>query len=129
MLALADRNGLVEASVPGLGNVAKVSLEKTEEALRVLEAPDKWSRSQEHEGRRVAKVDGGWMILNHGKYREKLSEGDRREYQRVKQAEYRSRRKSRRERAADNKARERRFVGAEASGDLAAADDIAAEGL
>lgn len=89
MLALADREGVVEASVPGLANVAKVSLEKTQEALKVLKGPDKWSRSQEHEGRRVEEVDGGWRILNHGKYREKLSSDDRREYQRVKQAEYR----------------------------------------
>ncbi len=129
MLALADQNGFVEASVPGLANVAKVSLEKTTEALVVLESPDKWSRSQEHEGRRIKAIEGGWVVLNHGKYRGKLSQSDRREYQRVKQAEYRKKRKSKEQRREENRSRERRYVEADSRGDRQEADRIAAEGL
>jgi len=79
MLALSDRDGIVDASVPGLAKQAGVTLEQTEQALSVLESPDPYSRTKDHEGRRVEPVDGGWRLLNHSKYREKLSREDRRE--------------------------------------------------
>jgi hypothetical protein len=90
MLALADRGGLVEAALPGLANAARVSLEDCEGAVNKFLAPDKYSRTEEWEGRRIEKVDGGWRLLNHASYRRKLSADDRLDYQRVKQAEYRS---------------------------------------
>jgi hypothetical protein len=93
MLALSDKNGIVPASVPGLANLARTSVEKCEEALAVLSSPDKYSRTVEFEGRRIEKVDGGWRLLNHGKYRRMLSEQERREYLATKQREYRSRSK------------------------------------
>jgi hypothetical protein len=91
MLALADKDGIVPASVPGLANLSRISIEKCEEALGVLAAPDKYSRTVEFEGRRIEKVDGGWRLLNHGKYRRMLSAEERREYLATKQREYRSR--------------------------------------
>jgi hypothetical protein len=72
MLAMKDANGKVSASVPGLAHVARVSIEDTRKALKTLESPDPESRTKEHEGRRIEKVDGGWIILNHFKHREKL---------------------------------------------------------
>ena len=90
MLAMRNRQHVVEASLPGLAHRARVKLEDTEKAVRKFLAPDKFSRSCEHDGRRIEKVDGGWRILNGDKYRRKLSEDDRREYQRIKQAEYRA---------------------------------------
>lgn len=89
---MADRHGVAEGSVPGLADFARVSLEDCERALAVLQAPDRYSRSEDHEGRRILKVDGGWLVLNHAKYRAKASEDDRREYLRKKQAESRARR-------------------------------------
>jgi hypothetical protein len=53
MLALANKHGVVEASVPGLADASRVSLEQCEEALKKLESPDQYSRSQDFEGRRV----------------------------------------------------------------------------
>lgn len=94
LLAMADKNGVAEGSVPGLADLARVSIEDTERALNALSSPDRYSRSQEHEGRRIAAVDGGWQLLNHGKYRAKMSADERREYNRVKQAEWRSRQKA-----------------------------------
>ena len=91
MLALVDRTGVVNASVPGLAHRAGVSLKEVEEALEKFMEPDPYSRSSENEGRRIERVDGGWLILNYAKYRAKYSEEDRREYKRVKQAEYRAR--------------------------------------
>lgn len=106
LLALSDSQGKVEAAIPGLANVANVSLESTIKALKRLQAPDPYSRSKHHEGRRIQQCEGGWIILNHATYRNKLSEPDRREYQRVKQAEYRKRRKSMLKQAACDGARD-----------------------
>jgi hypothetical protein len=106
ILALTDRDGKVDASIPGLANVAKVSLEKTVEAINKLEGPDPYSRSPEYNGRRIEKCDGGWVVLNHSKYRDRMTERDRREYQRVKQAEYRKRRKELNQQAGCDGARQ-----------------------
>lgn len=94
MLAMCGREGIVEASIPGLAERSRLTLEETEEALKRLESPDKYSRTKEHEGRRIKTVDGGWLILNHAKYRLKLSEDERRAYKAAKQKEYRQRDKA-----------------------------------
>jgi hypothetical protein len=91
LLALADRSGMVEAAIPGLANAARISVKDCEDALRKFESPDPYSRSTEHEGRRLKKVNGGWILLNHALYRHKMSADDRAEYQRIKQAVYRAR--------------------------------------
>lgn len=93
MLALADRDGVVEASVPGLADLAKVSIAECEAALGVLLNPDPYSRTKDNDGRRIEAIDGGWRLLNHAKYREKLSLEERRAYFAKKQAEYRKRKR------------------------------------
>lgn len=85
MLAMADRHGVVEASVPGLADMSRVSVEQCRAALVELQEPDADSRSTEAEGRRIESVDGGWRLVNHGKYRDKMSADDRREYNRLYQ--------------------------------------------
>jgi hypothetical protein len=82
MLALKDKDGFVAAAIPGLANAARVTVEECEKAITKLESPDKYSRSVDNEGRRVKRVDGGWMVLNHLKYRDKRNDEERREYQR-----------------------------------------------
>lgn len=89
MLAMANEFGVVEASVIGLAHQAHVAKEDCQKALEKLLAPDSDSRSKEFEGRRIEQVDGGWKILNHGKYRHKMSLDERREYYRLKKREYR----------------------------------------
>lgn len=93
MLAMKDERHMVEASVPGLADMARVTLKECEMALAKLEGPDKYSRSQEHQGRRILKVDGGWKILNGEYYRQKMSLDQKREYQKLYHREYRKRRK------------------------------------
>lgn len=93
MLAKCDQFGIVEASLPGLADCAKVSIPECEEALRVLSSPDAYSRTKDNEGRRIESIDDGWRILNHAKYREKMSKQDRLEYQAKWQKEYRKRSK------------------------------------
>lgn len=82
MLAMADASGNVWGSVPGLARIANITLEQCEEALQCFLSPDSYSRTQDHEGRRVEQVDGGWLLLNHGKYRAVRSAEERREYMR-----------------------------------------------
>lgn len=98
MLAMANKHGDVEASVPGLADLARVSIEDVETALKTLQMPDKHSRTKDFEGRRIAPIDGGWHILNHSKYREKMSKDERRNYLARKQAERRARLKAEAER-------------------------------
>lgn len=70
MLAMADAGGFVEAAVPGLARRANVPLDACEKALERLAAPDTYSKSPAHEGRRIEKADRGWRILNYATYRE-----------------------------------------------------------
>ncbi len=90
MLAMATKQGIVEASLPGLADFARVNLEDCEKSLARLSAPDAYSRSKISDGRRITEIEGGWLLLNHKKYRDTLTSDERREYNRVKQAEYRA---------------------------------------
>ena len=69
MLAMANPHGVVEASIPGLANIANVEVEECVRAIRKLLEPDVYSRTAEHEGRRIVAIEGGWRILNYEKYR------------------------------------------------------------
>jgi hypothetical protein len=79
MLAIVNRNGVVEASLPGLADAARVTVEQCEEALTKLSSPDKYSRSKVHEGRRILEIDGGWQLLNYESYRKRMSAEDQKE--------------------------------------------------
>lgn len=70
MLAMADADGIVEASVDGLARRAVVPVEACEKALAKFLGPDKYSRDGTT-GERIEKVPGGWLILNHSEYRDK----------------------------------------------------------
>lgn len=70
MLAMADRDGNVSASVPGLAKRAGVERGACERALALFMAPDPDSRTKDFEGRRIREIDGGWLILNYEKYRD-----------------------------------------------------------
>lgn len=90
MLAMKDRDGLVESSLVGLSRRAGLTMEETKVAMVVLESPDmKSETNQDHEGRRVKRVEAGWLVLNHLKYRDEISKMRQREQQRVWQANYR----------------------------------------
>jgi hypothetical protein len=75
LLAMADRRGVVVASLPGLAHAANVTREQCEAGLLKLSAPDPDSKSKSREGRRIREIKGGWAILNYTKYRELRTEG------------------------------------------------------
>jgi len=87
LLALADFEGKVCGSVPGIANLANIPVEVCEKALKKLSEPDKYSRSTENEGKRIKTTEDGWQILNYAKYRNKKV--DRKAYLRQKQREHR----------------------------------------
>lgn len=71
MLALSEVDGTVEGALPGLAKEAGVTIPECQAALAVLMAPDPYSRTKTHEGRRIIEIDGGWKVLNREKYRDK----------------------------------------------------------
>ena len=91
LLALSDRDGIVEASLPGLASFAHVTVDEVAAALNKFLAPDQWSRTPTDEGRRIEAVDGGWRLLNYEKYRAKMSPEDIRERNRIRQQRHRDR--------------------------------------
>ena len=98
MLALADRHGYVGASEKGLAAQARVSVEKTREALDKFLAPDTDSRSPEWDGRRIEVADRGWTLLNYERFRDMRDEEAKREADRKRQRDHRD--KKRREKEA-----------------------------
>jgi len=69
MLALKDENGFVFSSNSGLQREANITEEEFAAGIKCLESPDNDSRTKENDGIRVKKIDGGWVVLNHSKYR------------------------------------------------------------
>ena len=64
--------GLVEAA--GIGIIHRAGLTDVEAGLDALErlgAPESASRSPEHEGRRLVRVSGGFLVLNYMRYRDR----------------------------------------------------------
>jgi len=62
MLAMADPEGFVASSLDGIAAEARLPLETVENALRELMSPDPRSRSRDHDGRRIFRVERGWHI-------------------------------------------------------------------
>lgn len=93
MLAMADKHGEVMASVPGLMDVAKVTREECDAALACFLSPDPDSRTQDFDGRRIERIEGGWSILNHAHYRAKGDKEDRKRKAADRAKRYRERQK------------------------------------
>jgi hypothetical protein len=92
LLALADKNGEVQGSVPGIARMAAVSIESCRAAFVKFMSPDPDSRTKDDEGRRVEEIEGGWVLLNHRKYREMASGEDRKAQDAIRQQRARDKR-------------------------------------
>ncbi len=92
MLATKDADGVVEGSIPGFANLARVTIDEMRAAVATLSAPDPDSRTPDHQGRRIEVISGGWKILNHAAYRERgqAKEGSRAPYMRAYRARKRT---------------------------------------
>lgn len=91
MIAKKDMDDIVRGNAFNIAQWAKKTEAEVLEALKVLASPDtKRIEPQPFGGRRIEKVPEGWLVLNGAKYREMVRLATRREYQRLKQAEYRA---------------------------------------
>jgi hypothetical protein len=90
MLAITDADGFCSGSVVGMAAIARMKTEEAQAAIARLEAPDPYSRTPDHEGRRVQKCDGGWIVLNYPKYRDQARKEKRNEYMRNLMADKRA---------------------------------------
>jgi hypothetical protein len=94
MLAVKDADQIVRTNAFGLGRkcwpMDKNAEEKVLAALKILAAPDKRRlEPQPHEGRRIQKVEDGWLILNGQEYEDLMRTINRRAYKAAKEREYR----------------------------------------
>lgn len=87
-LALADADGFVSGAIPGIAALARMSVEDAERSIIKLLSPDKYSRSQAEQGRRLKSAEGGWLIINYPMYRSRERLEERKEYLRNYQREY-----------------------------------------
>jgi hypothetical protein len=95
MLAMVDRDGVVKSSIPGLADRARISIDDCEAGLERFQQADKYSTSQDDEGRRIRPVNGGWLLINHSKYRALMSADEQREKARLRKQNQRARVKQR----------------------------------
>ena len=91
MVAAMDEHGYVSmASVSNLARRANVSLSEAEEAVKTLESPDRIQPEQDHDGRRIERVEGGWMVLNSEKYRSMVTRAEALQKNRERVARFRA---------------------------------------
>lgn len=91
-IANAKRDGSVEINPNMLAAVLGDTVEGVTSALRFLQEPDPKSRSKNEEGRRlIQEGEYQYRIVNHPLYNGMRNEGERREYNRIKQREHRQR--------------------------------------
>lgn len=90
LIAAMNEDGFAHFSAPqNLANRAVLSLEDTLAAIKILESPDPNSADQDHEGRRIERVPGGWIVLNAKKYRDIATRAIAREKVRERVARHR----------------------------------------
>ena len=72
MIVLCDADGIVDMTPETIAARTSIPLHIIEKGIGILEAPDPYSRTPDHEGRRIERIDGhrpwGWRIVNHAKY-------------------------------------------------------------
>lgn len=90
MLSMANARGNVHASVLGIANRARKSVEEVEEALRIFMSPDPYSRTKTDDGRRLVEIDGGWRFLTWNVHQRALNAEAARESKRKWWAENRA---------------------------------------
>ncbi len=94
-IATMDETGFVAFAAPGnVANRARVELSEAEAALAALEAPDPNSSDPDNDGRRIERVQGGWMVLNAAKYRAITTRIVQQEQTKIRVARHRAKKKA-----------------------------------
>ncbi len=87
ILAMKDVDGKVFASVVGLADRAKVTVEECRIALGIFLSPDPDDTSKVENGIRLREIQGGWQVVNNDLYR--FSTEEKREFWRQQKQEQR----------------------------------------
>ena len=75
MLAKKDMDHVVRGNAYNIAVWSRKTEREVLDALKRLSSPDKKRlEPQPHEGRRIKKVDGGWLVLNGAEYRKLAQE-------------------------------------------------------
>lgn len=91
-IAVMDETGFVQfASVANVAHRARVTVDEAIAAVDCLEAPDPNSSDPEHDGRRVERVPGGWLVLNAEKHRQVVTKAIQQEQNRDRVRRFRAR--------------------------------------
>ena len=69
MLMLKNSSGVIQASIVGLADAAKITPDECKASLKILMSPDPNDTSKVEEGKRIKEVPGGWQIINSDLYR------------------------------------------------------------
>lgn len=97
MLKLADKTGVVDMTAEAIARRINLPLDKVLPLLIELGEPDKKSRSQTKQGRRIVALDShrdwGWIIVNYEHYRNIRDEETRRAQNRDNKRAERTRKK------------------------------------
>ena len=95
LLAAMDQDGYAHFSaIENLALRARVTTEEARVAVDCFLNPDPNSEDQEHEGRRVERIPGGFIVLNAAKYRELVTSAVNREKVRERVKKHRAKHRS-----------------------------------
>lgn len=70
LLASCGPDGIAHISSVFLASACHLPQRTVDNAIEILSAPDSRSRSTAEDGRRIRRVDGGYLVINYDKYRE-----------------------------------------------------------
>lgn len=94
LLKLCNIDGVVDMTLQAIARRTNVPLEIVTKGIEVLESPDPNSRDQEHQGRRIIRLDDhrdwGWRVLNWHKYEAIRVQNDMRAFNSARMANYRA---------------------------------------
>jgi hypothetical protein len=90
MIVLCNEDGIIDMTPQALAARTSIPLEIIREGIELLEAPDQYSRTRDHDGRRIERIDAdrpwGWRIINYRKYRMMITAEQKREADRNRMA-------------------------------------------
>lgn len=95
MLAAMDESGFCSFAAAGnLAGRARVTVKEAKDAIQILESPDENSADPDNDGRRIERVQGGWIVLNAEKYRQIVTREVAREQTRERVRRFREKKRS-----------------------------------
>jgi hypothetical protein len=98
MIVLCDADGTVDMTHSSIARRTGIPIEHITAGIEILEAVDPHSRTEDDEGRRIARLDEhrawGWNIVNHQKYKYMQDADEVRKQNRERKQRYREAKKN-----------------------------------